>query len=174
MSVVFGIGIGASGAAAADHVDAALHEIRALWPVLGVSRRYANPPWGGVTRAPFVNAAAVIATNDPSTTVLMQLFAIERSHGRLRTLRNAARTLDLDVLWSSAPVVSSSSLSLSTRAPMVPHPRLLQRGFAVVPLVEAIESAGLPVPRLLRDAASTCRLRPPLRALPASPGVPPS
>jgi 2-amino-4-hydroxy-6-hydroxymethyldihydropteridine diphosphokinase len=171
VSVVFGIGIGASGAAAADNVDAALHEIGALWLVLGVSRRYANPPWGGVTRAPFVNAAAVIATNDPSTTVLMQLFAIERAHGRLRTLRNAARTLDLDVLWSSAPVASSSP-SLSTRSPIVPHPRLLQRGFAVVPLLEAIEGAGLPVPRLLRDAAAACRLRPPLRALPAQPGRP--
>jgi 2-amino-4-hydroxy-6-hydroxymethyldihydropteridine diphosphokinase len=174
VSVVFGIGIGASGAAAVDHVDAALLEIRALWPLLGVSRRYANPPWGGVTRAPFVNAAAIIATTDPSATVLMQLFAIERAHGRLRTLRNAARTLDLDVLWSSAPVVSSSSSSFSTRSPIVPHPRLLQRGFAVVPLLEAIESAGLPVPRMLHEAAATSRLRPPLRALPASPGALPS
>jgi len=172
VSVLFGIGIGASGAAAVDHVDAALLELRALWPVLGTSRRHANPPWGGVTRAPFVNAAAVISADVPATTVLMQLFAIERAHGRLRSLRNAARTLDLDVLWSTAPFHSAGLAPLC--APVVPHPRLLQRGFAVVPLLEAMEDAGLAVPRTIRAAAAACRLRPPLTALPAPTALPPS
>ncbi len=163
MSVVFGIGIGASGAAAVEHVDGAFDDIRALWPVVGVSRRYANPPWGGVTRAPFVNAAALVEADVPASTVLMQLFAIERRHGRLRGVRNAARTLDLDVLWSSGrPSSSSSSL-----APVVPHARLLQRGFAVIPLMEAMERAGLPVPHTVRMAAATLQLRPPMMALPA-------
>lgn len=164
MSVVVGIGIGASGAAAVDHVDGAIDEIRALWPVLAVSRRYANPPWGGVTRAPFVNAAALAEVEVPASAVLMQLFAIERRHGRLRGVRNAARTLDLDVLWSSGRPSSSSSSSL---APVVPHARLLQRGFAVIPLMEAMERAGLPVPHTIRMAAATAQLRPPLMALPA-------
>jgi hypothetical protein len=43
----------------------------------------------------------------------------------------------------------------------------LQRGFAVIPLMEAMERAGLPVPHMVRMAAATLQLRPPMMALPA-------
>ena len=90
--------------------------------------------------------------------VCQTLFSVDWS------VRNAARTLDLDVLWSSGRPSSSSSSSL---APVVPHARLLQRGFAVIPLMEAMQRAGLPVPHTIRMAAATAQLRPPLMALPA-------
>jgi len=104
-----------------------------------------------------VNAAVVVDTPLPARALLGVLFAVERRRGRVRTTKNAARTLDLDVLWS--PSVRSTKT-----APLLPHPRLAQRSFAVVPAVEALHDAGVVVPAWLRDAARAHGLAP-LRAV---------
>jgi len=158
MSLRYGIGIGASGAAAARSVDDGIAAIRdrlvGVGSVVGRSRSFANPAWGGVTRAPFVNAAIVVDVPWTAGALLDELFVIERAFGRVRGQKNAARTLDLDVLWSSSPVSSSSSSSVSsTRAPTVPHPRLRERAFAVRLLVEAMDNGGVVVDAGLRAAA---------------------
>jgi 2-amino-4-hydroxy-6-hydroxymethyldihydropteridine diphosphokinase len=146
---LFVVGVGASGADAAARVDAGIALLATTSPralsVCGQSRRYANPPWGGATRAPFVNAAVVVDTPLPPRALLGVLFAVERAHGRVRAQKNAARTLDLDVLWS--PVATSST------PPLLPHPRFAGRAFAVVPAVEALDDAGVVVPAWLRAAA---------------------
>jgi 2-amino-4-hydroxy-6-hydroxymethyldihydropteridine diphosphokinase len=146
---LFVVGVGASGADAAARVDDGIASLVSASPralsVRGQSRRYANPPWGGATRAPFVNAAVVVDTTLPPRALLGVLFVVERAHGRVRARKNAARTLDLDVLWS--PTATSAA------APLLPHPRFVDRAFAVVPAVEALEDAGVIVPMWLRTAA---------------------
>ena len=62
-------------------------------------------------------------------TILEALLAIERSAGRVRTERNAARTLDLDLLLLGERIVSDSRLEL-------PHPRMWSRRFVLDPLAE--------------------------------------
>jgi 2-amino-4-hydroxy-6-hydroxymethyldihydropteridine diphosphokinase len=148
---VYVVGVGASGASARALVDAGVTAIAAAFVVKGQSRRFSNPAWGGATRAPFVNAAVVVDSPLPPAAVLRALFAIERAHGRLRTQKNAARTLDLDVLWSTAT---------SAAQPTLPHPRFLQRSFAVIPAVEAMVQAGVVVPLVLRRAAAQHALAP--------------
>lgn len=155
---VYVVGVGASGANAVDLVDAGIVGI-GVTPWLSLraqSRRYQNPAWGGATRAPFVNAAVVVESALGPSQVLQALFVVERLHGRLRTQKNAARTLDLDILWSTAT---------STLHPTLPHPRFLQRAFAVLPAVEAMTAAGLALPLTLQQAAKTHALAP-LVALP--------
>jgi 2-amino-4-hydroxy-6-hydroxymethyldihydropteridine diphosphokinase len=145
---LFVVGVGASGDDAAARVDAGIASLATIAPrqlaLRGQSRRYANPPWGGATRAPFVNAAVVVETSLPPRALLGALFAVERQHGRVRARKNAARTLDLDVLWSPA--------ATSTTPPLLPHPRFAGRAFAVVPAVEALDDAGVVVPQWLRAA----------------------
>lgn len=155
---VYVVGVGASGAAAKDLVDAGVAGIvvTPLFCVRAQSRRYQNPAWGGATRAPFVNAAVVVESALGPSQVLQGLFAVERVHGRLRTQKNAARTLDLDLLWSTAT---------SSAHPTLPHPRFLQRAFAVIPAVEAMAAAGLALPLALQNAAKQHALAP-LVALP--------
>ena len=150
---VYVVGVGASGANAKDLVDAGVAAIGGVvaFLVVGVSRRYQNPAWGGATRAPFVNAAVVVDTALAPAPVLQTLFAIERAHGRVRAQKNAARTLDLDLLWSS---------SASAAHPTLPHPRFLQRAFAVVPAVAAMTAAGLALPLSLQQAAQAHALAP--------------
>ncbi len=164
---LFVIGVGASGGQALGLVDAGIAALGEPDPVrvVGRSRRYQNPAWGGATRAPFVNAAVVVDTTLPASSLLALLFAIEGAQGRVRSARkNQARTLDLDLLWQVAPAGPSSSSS-----PLLPHPRLLERSFALVPAVEALRSAGLAVPLELAAAARRHALAP-LFALPLHAG----
>ena len=171
MSVVVAVGVGASGSAAGVAVAAGLVEVSALGRVRGVSDRFENPAWGGVTMAPFVNAVTLIESERSLTSLLTSLFAIERANGRVRGQRNNARTLDLDILWSTTPVFSaskttpSSSMTPSALTPTVPHPRLVERAFCVRPLVQALTRANIPVPHDLMAAAAALSTRTPMRAI---------
>ena len=144
----FVIGVGASGTHAEQNVVQGIACIAAhpSCRVRATSGLYQNPAFGGVTCERFVNAAVVVATALQAAALLRELHAIERRLGRVRGVKNSARTLDLDVLWSLEAIGPSTT-------PAVPHPHLLQRPSAVVPAVEAIERAGLVVPQLLRASA---------------------
>lgn len=153
----FVVGVGASGEFADDLVVRGIEAVAAkpLIELISRSPRCPNPAWGGATRAPFVNAAVVVDTPLGATPFLQLLFTVERAFGRLRNQKNGARTLDLDVLWS----VRSMGSTTSHRAPILPHPRLTERGFAVVPAVLALQAAGEAVPLSLVQAAMAHRLR---------------
>lgn len=160
------VGIGASGDGAAARVGEAVTSLAALGVLRGRSRRFANPAWGGATRAPFVNACVLLESVHAPAAVMMELLRLERAQGRVRAMKNGARTLDLDLLWWTSPV--STSTSSSPLTPTVPHPRLAGRAFAIIPLVEALDDAGLIVPTTLRQAAIRLRLTATLTALPAA------
>jgi 2-amino-4-hydroxy-6-hydroxymethyldihydropteridine diphosphokinase len=143
----FVIGIGSSGPGALEHIEQALvaMEKHPQLDVKSVSRLYENPAVGGATSSRFVNGALVIETALHPLALLSALHAIEARLGRVRVVKNGARSLDLDVLWSLDAVAPSSS-------PVLPHPRVLERAFAVVPALEAIERAKRAAPSALAEA----------------------
>ena len=77
----------------------------------------------------YVNAVAEVATRLTAPGLLTALQGIERDFGRERPYHNAPRTLDLDLLFYGSARVDSPSLT-------VPHPRMWQRAFVLVPLAE--------------------------------------
>ena len=77
----------------------------------------------------FVNAVAELRTGLTPLELLQALQAIEQTHGRERPHQNAPRTLDLDLLLYGQRVVSEPGLA-------VPHPRLHERAFALLPLAD--------------------------------------
>ncbi len=77
----------------------------------------------------YLNAVAELDTTLPPTGLLQALLDIERAHGRERPYRNAPRTLDLDLLLHGDAVIDAPGLVL-------PHPRLHERAFVLVPLLE--------------------------------------
>jgi 2-amino-4-hydroxy-6-hydroxymethyldihydropteridine diphosphokinase len=81
-----------------------------------------DQPW-------FVNAVASLTTGLPALDLLEVLQMVEEQFGRVRGKRNAARVLDLDLLDYHGQVTQTASLVL-------PHPRLHQRRFVLVPLAE--------------------------------------
>ena len=95
------------------------------------SADYETPPWGGVAQPPFINACIAIETARAPRSLLATLHAIERTFGRdrARETRWGPRTLDLDL-------IAYDDLSLDTPALTLPHPRLFERAFVLVPLAE--------------------------------------
>lgn len=77
----------------------------------------------------FINAVAQIETALPAPDLLAHLQALEQAAGRERPYRNAPRTLDLDLLLYGTARIDSAVLT-------VPHPRMQQRAFVLVPLAE--------------------------------------
>ena len=77
----------------------------------------------------YVNAVAKLETGMPADLLLNALQAIEQDFGRERPFPNAPRTLDLDVLLYAQQRIDTPSLT-------VPHPRLTQRTFALIPLLQ--------------------------------------
>lgn len=77
----------------------------------------------------YINAVARIDTSLPAPDLLRALQAIEEDFGRERPYRNAPRTLDLDILLYGQQTIASDVLT-------VPHPRLTQRAFALIPLLQ--------------------------------------
>lgn len=100
-------------------------------PGLRHSSLYRSPPWDASDQPDYCNAVAELHWPGDALSLLDQLQAIERGAGRLRsrTDRNAARTLDLDLLCFG-------KLSLQHEALTLPHPRMLQRAFVMIPLAE--------------------------------------
>lgn len=100
----------------------------ALTPWLrAVSPAYETAPWGGVEQGDFLNVVAVV--EDPAAEPrdwLERAWACERAAGRTRDVRWGPRTLDVDVLVVDAVVSDDPELTL-------PHPRLAQRAFVLVP-----------------------------------------
>jgi 2-amino-4-hydroxy-6-hydroxymethyldihydropteridine diphosphokinase len=85
----------------------------------------------------FINAAAELRTGLEPEPLLAALQAIEQAHGRERPYRHAPRTLDLDLLLVD-------DLVLQTPALQLPHPRLQQRAFVLLPLAELAPALALP------------------------------
>lgn len=77
----------------------------------------------------YINAVVQLKTTLPAKDLLQELQAIEQNFGRERPYQNAPRTLDLDILLYGEQKIASESLQ-------VPHPRLTQRAFALIPLLQ--------------------------------------
>lgn len=102
-----------------------------------VSSLYRTAPVGYADQPDFVNAVAQIETALTPRALLEALLAIERRHGRVREFANAPRTLDLDIALYDDVTVREPGLS-------IPHPRMHERAFVMVPLAEIAPDAMIP------------------------------
>ncbi len=114
--------------------------------LLARSSDYVTPPWGDEQQDAFINACIAIDTRLDPHALLFTLHKIEKKFGRDRAneRRWGPRTLDLDLLSYDDGVINRPDLTL-------PHPRLFERAFVLVPLVE-IRPDGTIGGRSLKDA----------------------
>ncbi|MBL93331.1 MAG: 2-amino-4-hydroxy-6-hydroxymethyldihydropteridine diphosphokinase [Myxococcales bacterium] len=145
------VGVGGSGSQVSTRVKAALSWMLDVpeSKVLGQSPVYENPAVGGVTLAAFANAAVLLETSLSLERLWQTLHQLERKQGRVRLLKNSARSLDLDILW--AEKTSKQSWL------QVPHPRFLERDFALLPAIDAWTDAALSPPSHWEMAARSLR-----------------
>ncbi len=145
------IGLGANLGDARAALDSARAALDALpgTRLVSASSLYRSAPIDA--RGPdFLNAVVRLETRLDAPALLAGLQGIEAAHGRERPYRNAPRRLDLDLLLYGDAVIASPTLT-------VPHPRLHERAFVLVPLAELAPTLRLPgrgaIAALLPDVA---------------------
>ena len=111
---------------------------------------YRTAPVGFVDQPDFVNAVAWVRTELDPRELLSALLHIEADHGRVRALRNGPRTLDLDLLLHGDAARHEESLTL-------PHPRMHERAFVMVPLAEIAPDVGIPGVGVAHEIAARLR-----------------
>ncbi|MBI1823466.1 MAG: 2-amino-4-hydroxy-6-hydroxymethyldihydropteridine diphosphokinase [Nitrospirae bacterium] len=95
----------------------------------GQSSYYETEPVGGVRQPDYLNAVLRIETSLSARILLTRFLQLEKMAGRIRTLLNAPRTLDIDLLFFGKQIINEEDL-------LIPHPRLHLRKFALIPLAE--------------------------------------
>jgi 2-amino-4-hydroxy-6-hydroxymethyldihydropteridine diphosphokinase len=103
-------------------------EAAGLHPV-GVSRFYETAPMPASDQPWYVNAAVAVSTALEPRAALAACLVIEAEMGRVRGERNAARIVDLDLLAWNERIIDEPGL-------IVPHPRLTERAFALLPMAD--------------------------------------
>jgi 2-amino-4-hydroxy-6-hydroxymethyldihydropteridine diphosphokinase len=122
----------ALGANLGDRLENLRAAIAALAPdvrVVAESRIYETEPWGFAAQPAFLNMAIRAETNLSPVDLLSFLKKLEAGLGRSPTFRNGPRLIDLDILFYD-------DLVLDTPPLVIPHPRLQERAFVLVPLAE--------------------------------------
>jgi 2-amino-4-hydroxy-6-hydroxymethyldihydropteridine diphosphokinase len=132
---------------------AAVARLREVIEVTAVSGVYRTPPVGFIDQPDFYNLVVIGRSAAPTESLLTEVLRIEQELGRVRTFRNAPRTIDIDILAHGAR-------QLRTPALEIPHPRLHERTFVLLPLAEIAPQWRHPVlgrsaERMLADLGST-------------------
>jgi 2-amino-4-hydroxy-6-hydroxymethyldihydropteridine diphosphokinase len=134
------IGIGANLGDAAATVRFALGALDRFGRIAAASSLFRTPAWGVTEQPDFVNAAATLETDLGPYDLLAALKALEAEIGRVPSFRWGPRTIDLDIL-------DYEDVRLDDPLLTIPHARLHERAFALVPLAQIA-----PAYAALRDA----------------------
>lgn len=134
------IGLGANQGERAATLDTALERIDLLddTRLRAFSRYYLTAPWGDTDQPEFLNAVAHVETDMAPVSLLRALLTIESDLGRERTGRRwGPRMIDLDLLLYGEERIDLPELT-------IPHPRLRERAFVLVPLLELAPDLAIP------------------------------
>jgi 2-amino-4-hydroxy-6-hydroxymethyldihydropteridine diphosphokinase len=142
--------------------EAAIADALARLAARGVALRARSSSWltepvGGPPQGWFVNAAVAVETALSPEELLAACLEVERDMGRVRTVKDGPRTIDVDVLLYGERCVDRPGLT-------VPHPRLAERRFVLAPLAEIAPGQrhpvlGLTVAELLARCPDTATVR---------------
>ncbi len=130
-----------------ENLRAALDALAPKVHILAKSAIYETPPWGVTDQPAFLNMVVKAASALEPGGLLDFLKALETGLGRVPSFRNGPRLIDLDILFFDDLVVDTAPL-------VIPHPRLHERAFVLVPLADVAPELvhpllGVSVARLL-------------------------
>jgi 2-amino-4-hydroxy-6-hydroxymethyldihydropteridine diphosphokinase len=151
MTIAF-LGLGSNMGNRMRNLSFAVKSLAEQATIEQVSSIYETEPVGYLQQRRFLNAVVCISTTLSPEDLLHYIKTIERSRGRTPGFRNAPRPIDIDILFYSDESFHSEQLT-------VPHPRLTERAFVLVPLTEIAPDLRLPengkTARELLDALDT-------------------
>ena len=106
--------------------------------VVKSSKIYETEAWGITDQPAFYNQVLVVESNFSAKEVLSKILQIEEEMGRKRTIKNAARIIDIDILFFNEEIVNEQNL-------VIPHPQISNRRFVLLPLSELVPQMIHPV-----------------------------
>lgn len=133
------VALGANIGEPVRHLRAAVEDMAALpgTAVVARSSLYRSAPVGLLDQPDFINAVVEIVTALSAQELLESLLAIESALGRERSIPNGPRTIDLDLILYGDHTIQEKEL-------IVPHPRMHERAFVLVPLTEIAPDVIIP------------------------------
>lgn len=132
------LGLGSNVGSPLDNLREAIFRLHEICLVSRVSSVYRTEPVGDADQDWFLNCAAVIETSLDPHELLDRLLRIETAMGRVRSVRNGPRIIDVDILLAGDRQIHDSALT-------VPHPRMHERAFALYPSAEIAAEMRHPV-----------------------------
>ncbi|UAY51443.1 2-amino-4-hydroxy-6-hydroxymethyldihydropteridine diphosphokinase [Ferruginibacter albus] len=97
--------------------------------VIRQSKLYQTAAWGNNDQPDFLNQVIIVATKQAPEKLIQTILAIEEKMGRVRTIKNAPRIIDIDILFFDKDIIQQKDL-------IVPHPEIQNRRFVLTPLNE--------------------------------------
>jgi len=128
MTVVY-LGLGSNMGNKEDQIKAAISRLSQIGKVIKVSSLYLTEPVGVTDQDWFLNCVIEIETDVEPKTLLTSLKAIERKLGRIKTMKNGPRCIDIDILFYGNEVVQTKNL-------IIPHPQIQNRLFVLQPMMD--------------------------------------
>jgi 2-amino-4-hydroxy-6-hydroxymethyldihydropteridine diphosphokinase len=111
------------------NLKAAIGNLTPQMAVKNKSSVYQTPPWGFTEQSEFLNQVVMVETYLKPQELLKHLKRLETALGRVPNFQNGPRAIDIDILFFDDLVMDTPPL-------VIPHPRLHQRAFVLVPLAE--------------------------------------
>ena len=102
------------------------------------SKLYSTAAWGDTRQPDFLNQVILVETALTPLETMQTILAIEKEMGRVRTLKNAPRIIDIDILFFNKVILDEPTLTL-------PHPEIQNRRFVLIPLNELAPNFHHPV-----------------------------
>jgi 2-amino-4-hydroxy-6-hydroxymethyldihydropteridine diphosphokinase len=124
------------------HLDSACSKIEIrIGSILQKSSLYTTAAWGNTEQPDFVNQAIIVETQLDCISLMQTILVIEQEMGRIRTVKNAPRIIDIDILFYNDAIIEEHNLC-------IPHPLLHERNFVLTPLMELSPNWIHPVQKL--------------------------
>ena len=119
--------------------------------VINSSSFYATAAWGNEAQPDFLNQVIIIETFLISAALLKTVLAIEKKMGRVRTIKNAPRIIDIDILFFNNEIINTKNLQ-------VPHPEIQNRRFVLIPLEELTPNFEHPIlKKTINELVISCK-----------------
>lgn len=110
-------------------ITATRHIKKEIGEVTRFSSLYVTAAWGNTAQPDFLNQVIVVQTKLNAATTIKRILSVEEKMGRARTVKNAPRIIDIDILFFNHDIISLPNLT-------VPHPEIPNRRFVLIPMNE--------------------------------------
>ncbi len=90
---------------------------------------YSTKAWGNTDQADFLNQILIVNTKVDAFDMMDRILGIEKKMGRIRSVKNAPRVIDIDILFYNNEIINTKDL-------IIPHPLMQERKFVLIPLNE--------------------------------------